>query len=53
MFDRKATTQTWIKRRETEMAELGAIAKANRKGVTVKEMIKRYLEEYEKLRPLH
>lgn len=51
-FDRKATAQAWIKRRETAMAEPGAIAKANRKGVTVKEMIERYLEEYEKLRPL-
>jgi integrase len=51
-FDRKTTAQAWIKRRETEMAEPGAIAKANRKGVTVKEMIGRYLEDYEKLRPL-
>ncbi|MBV7490619.1 Tyrosine recombinase XerC [compost metagenome] len=51
-FDRKTTAQAWIKRRETEMAEPGAIAKANRKGVTVKEMIERYLGEYEKLRPL-
>ncbi|SFQ22623.1 site-specific integrase [Pseudomonas borbori] len=51
-FDRKATAQAWIKRRETELAEPGAIAKANREGVTVKEMIERYLDEYEKIRPL-
>jgi integrase len=51
-FDRKTTAQAWIKKRETEMAEPGAIAKANRQGVTVKEMIDRYLEEYEKIRPL-
>ena len=51
-FYRNTTAQAWIKRRETEMAEPGAIAKANRQGVTVKEMIERYLEEYEKLRPL-
>ncbi|WP_064616958.1 tyrosine-type recombinase/integrase [Pseudomonas sp. GR 6-02] len=51
-FDRKTMAQAWIKRRETEMAEPGAIAKANRRGVTVKEMIDRYLEDYEKLRPL-
>ena len=51
-FDRKATAQAWIKRRETELAEPGAIAKANRKGVTVKKMIERYLDEYEKIRPL-
>lgn len=51
-FDRKATAQAWIKRRETELAAPGAIAKANRKGVTVREMIDRYLNEYEKIRPL-
>lgn len=51
-FDRKATAQAWIKRVETEMSAPGAIEKANRSGVTVKEMIERYLLEYEKLRPL-
>ncbi|MES2869178.1 MAG: tyrosine-type recombinase/integrase [Pseudomonadota bacterium] len=51
-FDRKATAQAWIKRVETEMSVPGAIEKANRSGVTVKEMIERYLMEYEKLRPL-
>lgn len=51
-FDRKATAQAWIKRRETELAQPGAIAKANRAGVTVKEMIERYLNEYERIRPL-
>ena len=51
-FDRKASALAWIKRVETEMAAPGAITKANRSGVTVKEMIDRYLLEYEKLRPL-
>lgn len=51
-FDRKANAQAWIKRVETEMAVPGAIEKASRSGVTVKEMIERYLLEYEKLRPL-
>ncbi|WP_124313099.1 site-specific integrase [Pseudomonas chlororaphis] len=51
-FDRKTTAQAWIKRVETEMAEPGAIARASRRGVTLKEMIVRYLDEYEKLRPL-
>lgn len=51
-FDRKTTAQTWLKRRETELSEPGAIERANRKGVTVKEMIGQYLEEYGKLRPL-
>jgi integrase len=51
-FDRKTTAQSWIKRVETEMAIPGAIEKAKRVGITVKEMIDRYLVEYEKLRPL-
>jgi integrase len=51
-FDRKTTAQAWLKKRETELAQPGAIAKANRDGVTIKEMIDRYLDEYEKIRPL-
>jgi len=51
-FERKATAQSWLKKRESELAEPGAIGKANRKGNTVKGMIERYLDEYEKLRPL-
>lgn len=51
-FDRKATAQAWIRKREVELYEPGAIEKANRKGVTVKQMIDQYLVEYEKLRPL-
>lgn len=51
-FDRKATAQAWIRKREAELYEPGAVEKANRKGVTVKQMIDRYLREYEKLRPL-
>ncbi len=51
-FDRKTTAQAWIKKRESDMAQPGAIDKANRKGVTVKEMIDLYLEEHEKIRPL-
>ena len=51
-FDRNASEPAWIIRVETEMSVPGAIEKANRSGVTVKEMIDRYLLEYEKLRPL-
>jgi len=51
-FDRKQVAQAWIKRRETELAEPGAIERANRKGVTIRKMIDQYLEEYEKIRPL-
>lgn len=51
-FDRKAAAQAWVKKVETQMAAPGAIAKSKRKGVSVKDMIDRYLLEYEKLRPL-
>lgn len=51
-FDRKAGAQAWIKKRESDLAAPGAIEKANRNGVTVKEMIDLYLKEYEKLQPL-
>lgn len=51
-FDRKQTAQAWIKRRETELAEPGALEHAGRKGVTVREMIERYLDEHERVRPL-
>lgn len=47
-FDRKQVAQAWIKRRETELAEPGAIERANRKGVTIRKMIEQYLDEYEK-----
>jgi hypothetical protein len=51
-FDRKQVAQAWIKRRETELAEPCAIELANRKGVTIRKMIRQYLDEYEKIRPL-
>jgi len=51
-FDRKTTAQAWIRKREAELHEPGAIEKANRSGVTVKHMVERYLDQYEKLRPL-
>ncbi|UVL17675.1 site-specific integrase [Pseudomonas sp. B21-044] len=51
-FARKQAAQAWAKRRETELAEPGAIDRANRGGHTVKDMIDRYLVEAEKARPL-
>lgn len=38
-FDRKVAAQAWIKKCESDLAEPGVIEKANRQGVTVKEMI--------------
>ncbi|PXX50337.1 hypothetical protein SAMN05660489_06375 [Pseudomonas sp. LAMO17WK12:I10] len=51
-FARKQAAQAWAKRRETELAEPGAIEWASRVGHTVKQMIDRYLVEAEKARPL-
>jgi len=51
-FVRKQAAVAWAKRRETELAEPGAIERATRVGHTVKQMIDRYLVEAEKARPL-
>jgi len=51
-FDRKQTAQTWIKRRETELAEPGARARVNDKAVSIKGIIDQHLDEYERIRPL-
>ncbi len=51
-FDRKQAAQVWMKRREAELAVSVAIERMNRKTVSVKEMIDRYLDEYERVRPL-
>ncbi len=51
-FDRQQTAKAWATKREAELAEPGAIEKANRKGELLKDIIDRYLEEYERIRPL-
>lgn len=51
-FARKQAAVAWAKRRETELAEPGAIERAGRVGHKVKDMIDRYLVEAEKARPL-
>lgn len=51
-FDRQQTAKAWATRREAELAEPGAIARANRKGVGIREIIEQYLDEYERIRPL-
>ncbi len=45
-FDRKAAAQAWAKRRESELAVPGAIERAGRVGVTLGDMITRYLDEH-------
>ncbi len=51
-FARKQAAQVWARRREAELDQPGAIERANRKGVTLQDMIKQYLDEMEKVRPL-
>jgi integrase len=51
-FARKQAAQAWVRKRETELDQPGAIERANRQGTTVKEMIDRYLVEMERVRPL-
>ena len=51
-FARKQAAQAWTRKRESELDEPGAIERASRKGVTVKDMIDQYLVEVEKARPL-
>lgn len=47
-FARKQAAQAWARKRDAELDQPGAIERANRTGVTVKEMIYRYLLEMAK-----
>ena len=51
-FARKQAAQAWTRKRESELDQPGAIERASRKGVTVKDMIDQYLLEVGKARPL-
>lgn len=51
-FARKQAAQAWVRKREAELDQPGAIERANRVGATVKEMIERYMLETEKARAL-
>jgi len=51
-FDRKQVARAWMTRREAELAQPGALDSASRKAVPLKNIIARYLEEYERIRPL-
>ncbi|MNV08396.1 Phage integrase family protein [compost metagenome] len=51
-FARKQAAQAWARKRGAELDEPGAIERANRTGGTVSDMITRYLDEMEKVRPL-
>lgn len=47
-FARKQAAQAWARKRDAELDRPGAIERANRTGVTIKEMINRYLLEMAK-----
>ena len=51
-FARKQAAQAWVRKREAELDQPGAIERANRVGATVKEMIERYVLDMEKARAL-
>lgn len=51
-FARKQAAQAWVRKREAELDQPGAIERANRVGATVKEMIERYMLEMQKARAL-
>ncbi|WP_090261180.1 site-specific integrase [Pseudomonas panipatensis] len=51
-FDRQQAAKAWASKRETELAEPGAIERANRGGSTLRHIIEHYLEEHEVIRPL-
>lgn len=51
-FTKKAVAQAWIKKRETELAEPGALTQHENAGGTVAQAIERYITESEAVRPL-
>jgi len=51
-FDRKAMARAWLTRREAELASPGALDRSKGEDVPLKTIIDRYLDEYERIRPL-
>lgn len=51
-FDRMQSAKLWATRREAELSEQGAIERAKRGGVLLRDIIRRYIDEYERIRPL-
>lgn len=44
-FDRQQTAKAWVARRETELAEPGAIARASRKAALLRDIVGQYIDE--------
>jgi hypothetical protein len=51
-FARKKAAEAWVKRRETELSEPGAIERAKRGGVLLRDVIDKYLAEVGQAQPL-
>ncbi|AFN39072.1 tyrosine recombinase [Burkholderia phage BcepMigl] len=51
-FDRKAAAEAWMKRRETELSEPGALASAINPEPLLRDLIDRYLKELEEVKPV-
>lgn len=51
-FDRQQAAKAWAAKREAELAEPGAIERASRGGHLMRDVILRYLDEYERVRPM-
>lgn len=52
-FNKKTVAQAWMKKREAELALPGALdAIINKSDVNIAQIIERYLDEYEAVRPL-
>src|SRR5262245_52320153 len=47
-FDRKQAADSWLKRRETELSQPGAIERAKSSGKTLADAIDRYIAESQK-----
>lgn len=51
-FERKQAAGAWLKKREGELAQPGALDRAMRKGASVAEMIGQYIDQVGTMRPL-
>lgn len=51
-FARKQAAEAWIKRRETELSEPGALASIINPELTLRELTERYIKEIEEIKPM-
>lgn len=51
-FDRKPAARAWLKKREGELAEPGALERASRRGTALRDIILHYIEQQDAIEPL-